>query len=137
MKKITLTVALCFVFAFPLIVGASPAVEENEFTLAAWIEEYEELDINLEEDFSADAVNRRIALELIELEERTEDLIELRDSNGWIASIRLAWLEHTMGVQLRRITMLVRSSERREAITEEIANELNHYLEVIKQEVRD
>jgi len=137
MKKITLTVALCFVFAFPLIVGASPAVEEKEFTLAAWIEEYEELDINLEEDFSADAVNRRIALELIELEERTEDLIELRDSNGWIASIRLAWLEHTMGVQLRRITMLVRSSERREAITEEIANELNHYLEVIKQEVRD
>lgn len=139
MTKITAIIVAVLMF-IPSWVDGSTVVspkEETILSVAEWESQYEELDLEREEDFSVESVNYRIAVELQDLRDNIRNLAKVEEKSGWINSLRLSWLEHKVGVQIRRITMLVRSSEKRQAITSEFATELLEYLELIKAEVRE
>ena len=139
MNKFIAFIAIAFL-AVPVFAGASNAVEEKiepELDLDSWVVEHGEAEVILDENFSNEAINHRIAVELIDLRNNVSDLEVLQEKGGWINSLREAWLAHKIGVQIRRIDMLVRSSEKRETIEKEIVVELSEYLELIREEVRE
>jgi hypothetical protein len=116
--------------------GASIASEENALTdIDAWIEETIGEEVSQEQDIAL--VTRRIASEVEVLGVQVAELDVLRQRDGWLNSLRAAWAEHTLLVQIRRITLLLNSAEKQEVIETDTMSQLDEYILFVTEEVRD
>ncbi len=116
--------------------GASITSEENVLTdIDTWIEESIGEEADEEQDVAL--VTRRIASEMDALGVQAAELEALREKSGWLNSLRSAWSEHTMLVQIRRITLLLNSAEKQEVIEDDIISQLEEYLLSVTEELRD
>ena len=131
MKKsfYNLFVLICLL-AIPGASFAASSLESPEVTsLDSWISEKMSVEENPEDEPAF--VLRRLAIELDTLEEDVASLDALAEKSSWFVSLRAAWEEHTIRVQMRRIQLLLLSADRQELLSAEARTMIDEYLVLV------
>lgn len=135
-RRYSISILILLTLVPSAVFGASVTSEESATTdIDAWIAAQDEA--VLEEGESLELLPLRIATEMDDLGEQIAELEALREERGWLSSIRAAWMQHTILVQIRRITLLLKAAEKQEAIDPAIMSQLDEYLLLVSEELRD
>lgn len=112
-------------------------VVEQEISILDWAKENAAIDLEIRDEVSGEVVSFRLALEILDLDANMTELEDLRDGASWISSLRAAWAQHKVSVQLRRIELLLRSAVKQQAVTEDIEQAFYDYIAGTREQIRE